>query len=99
MTDKTASIEELSEVHGSFAKWCLLVLQGVPLQDKDGNAVLKEDGQPWLVPPSAAHMSVIRQFLKDNKVEAPPAKGTPLGDLSDLPVFDDPSVIPMYKTK
>lgn len=40
-------------------------------------------------PGNPALMSVIRQFLKDNKIEAQAKKGSPLGDLADLPVFDD----------
>jgi hypothetical protein len=40
-------------------------------------------------PPPAAILSVARQFLKDNKIEATGAPGSPLGDLSDLPIFDD----------
>lgn len=46
------------------------------------DAIQQDPGNPAL-------MSVIRQFLKDNKIEAQPKKGTALGDLSDLPVFDD----------
>lgn len=45
-------------------------------------AIQQDPGNPAL-------MSVIRQFLKDNKIEAQAKKGTPLGDLADLPVFDD----------
>jgi hypothetical protein len=81
-----ATIDELGAIHSGMADWCKLVLQGIPLLDGEGRAVLKPDGQPWLVPPSAAHLSVIRQFLKDNSVEALPAKGSPLGSLaSKLP--------------
>lgn len=39
--------------------------------------------------PQAAILSVARQFLKDNKIEAVPVKGSPLGELADLPVFDN----------
>lgn len=96
MTDTRASEKELGLTHKEFAQWCRLILQGVPLLDKDGRAVLKEDGQPWLIPPSPAHMNVIRQFLKDNQIEA---AVIPLGDeaknLDDLPAFDeDGTVIP-----
>lgn len=45
------------------------------------------------LPPNAAILNVARQFLKDNKIEAVPAKGSPMGDLSDLPIFDDPSYL------
>lgn len=89
-----ASEEELSQIHAGFAKWCLMILQGVPLQDKDGCAVLKEDGTPWLVPPSAAHMSTIRQFLKDNGIDGVPKTGTPLGNLASLPVFGNDEGLP-----
>lgn len=80
--------EQLGSVHDSFAKWCTLVLQGVPLLDSEGSAVLKENGQPWLIPPSPAHMNVIRQFLKDNNIDCTPSKANPIGILkeaTDLP--------------
>jgi hypothetical protein len=96
MTDR-ADEEFLGGIHTSFAEWCKTVLQGVPLLDKDGAAVLKPDGQPWLVPPSHGHMNVIRQFLKDNKIEAMAPKGSALDDLSDLPTFEDENVVPFSK--
>ena len=89
-----ATDEELSQIHSGFAKWCLLILQGTPLLDKEGCAVLKDDGTPWLVPPSAAHMSTIRQYLKDNGIDGTPKAGTPLGSLASLPVFGDDEGIP-----
>nr|WEM05542.1 terminase small subunit [Ralstonia phage BOESR1] len=96
-----ASEKELGLTHKEFAEWCRLILKGVPLMDKEGNAVLKEDGQPWLVPPSPAHMNVIRQFLKDNAIEAtviPGLGNQNHGDLSDLPTFDeDGNVLPFTK--
>jgi hypothetical protein len=49
------------------------------------------------LPPPAAILNVARQFLKDNKIEAVGAAGSPLGDLSDLPVFDDDTVVPIRK--
>jgi hypothetical protein len=96
MTDR-ASEKELGEVHGGLAQWCIDIMKGVPLL-KDGEAVLKENGQPWLIPPSPAHLNVIRQFLKDNRIEAVVIPG--LGDdkdLDDLPVFDDDNVVPLRK--
>jgi hypothetical protein len=97
MIDK-ATEKELGEVHGGMADWCKVILKGVPLTDKEGNAVLKPDGQPWLVPPSPAHLNVIRQFLKDNRIEAAvlPGLGNHEG-LDDLPVFDDENVVPIRK--
>lgn len=99
MTDTRASDKDLGLTHKEFSAWCRLILQGVPLLDRDGRAVLKEDGQPWLVPPSPAHMNVIRQFLKDNGIEA---AVIPLdsnkGDMSDLPTFDDDGNVLPFKT-
>lgn len=93
----TASEEVLGLTHAEFAEWCRTILKGIPLLDKYGRAVLKEDGQPWLIPPSPAYMSVIRQFLKDNAMEAAVIplenpNGKPLDDLA----FDEESgtVIP-----
>ncbi|QBE66830.1 hypothetical protein [Pseudoduganella lutea] len=97
MTDK-ATEKELGEVHGGMADWCKLILRGVPLMDKEGNAVLQPDGQPWLVPPSPAHLNVIRQFLKDNRIEAASIPGLEATTgLDDLPVFDDDNVVPLRK--
>jgi hypothetical protein len=73
-------------------------MKGVPLVDRDGVAVLKPDGQPWLIPPAPAHLNVIRQFLKDNRIEAAVIPG--LGDeqgLDDLPTFDDENVVSIRK--
>ena len=49
--------------------------------------------------PPAAILNVARQFLKDNKIEAVAAQGSPLADLADLPVFEDDTVVPFRKTK
>lgn len=99
MTKERASEEVLGLTHSEFAEWCRTILKGVPLLDKDGRVVLKPDGQPWLYPPSPAYMNVIRQFLKDNSIEAAviPFEGEGK-DLSDLPVFDDDGkVVPITK--
>ncbi len=97
-----ATEDDLSKVHGALADWCMTIMQGTPLLDKDGQAVLKPDGQPWLVPPSAAYLNVIRQLLKDNRIEAPASK--PLGEaargMDDLPVFDDDeNVTPIRRSR
>lgn len=40
--------------------------------------------------PQASMLNVIRQFLKDNGIDAVPKEGSPLGDLvNNLPNFDD----------
>lgn len=92
-----ASNEELGVIHDGFAKWCALILQGVPLLDNEGRAVLKPDGQPWLIPPTPAHMNVIRQFLKDNSIDSTPEATNPLGVLkqaASLPFGDNVTPFP-----
>ena len=50
------------------------------------------------LPPPAAILNVARQFLKDNKIEAIAASGSPLHSLADLPVFEDDNIVPIRKT-
>lgn len=50
------------------------------------------------LPPPAAILNVARQFLKDNKIEAVAAQGSPLADLADLPIFEDENIVPFRKT-
>lgn len=50
------------------------------------------------LPPPAAILNVARQFLKDNKIEAVSAVGSPLHNLADLPIFEDDNVVPLYKS-
>lgn len=50
------------------------------------------------IPPPAAILNVARQFLKDNKIEAIAAEGSPLHSLADLPVFEDDNVVHLRKT-
>lgn len=83
-----ASEKELGEIHGGMATWCKLILQGVPLLNDEGKAVLKEDGQPWLVAPKSADLNVIRQFLKDNKMDSPVAAEEIQDVVESLPSFD-----------
>lgn len=78
MTNK-ADEESLVSLHGKLAE----VL-------KDALAADYKDEQGKPLPPPAAILNVARQFLKDNKIEVAVApKGTPMGDLSDLPVFEE----------
>jgi hypothetical protein len=89
-----ASELELSEIHGGMADWCKLILKGVPLM-VEGKPVLNSDGQPWLIPPSSAHMNVIRQFLKDNKIDNPSTPAKVKDIVQELPDF---SGEPAYHT-
>lgn len=73
MTKKRASEQALSELHAKLAE---VLKEGLAFKDEDGK-------------PNPALLNVARQFLKDNKIESEAPKGSPLGDLSDLPVFED----------
>lgn len=83
-----ADEKALAGLHGKLAE----VLQDAISQDYG----VDEEGRK--VPPPAAILNVARQFLKDNKIEAVAAPGTPLHDLADLPVFDDDTVVPLRKS-
>lgn len=73
MATKRASEAALSELHAELAQ---VLTKAVQFKDENGQ-------------PQAALLNVARQFLKDNKIEAEAPKGSPLGDLAELPVFDD----------
>jgi len=82
-----ADEKELGSLHGTLAR----VLK---------NELEKEYIDPDTgvkLPPPAAILNVARQFLKDNKIEAISAQGSPLHDLADLPIFEDDNVIPMRR--
>lgn len=83
-----ADEKALSGLHGKLAE----ILQEAISQDYG------TDDMGVKVPPPAAILNVARQFLKDNKIEAVAAPGTPLHDLADLPVFEDENIIPIRKS-
>jgi len=83
-----ADEKALSSLHGKLAE----ILQEAISQDYG------TDDMGVKVPPPAAILNVARQFLKDNKIEAVAAPGTPLHDLADLPVFEDDNIIPIRKS-
>lgn len=82
-----ADEKSLAGLHGKLAE----VLKEALEQDyTDPDTGLK-------LPPPAAILNVARQFLKDNKIEAVSAVGSPLHNLADLPVFEDDNVLPIRK--
>lgn len=88
MSDPTKADEkELGSLHGALAK---VLKDAITADYKD-----PETGQK--LPPPASILSVARQFLKDNKIESTGAPGSPLGDLSDLPIFDTDSTPQPYR--
>lgn len=71
---KRATEDALSELHAELAG---VLKKAVQYRDPDTNM------------PQAALLNVARQFLKDNKIESQAPKGSPLGELADLPEFED----------
>lgn len=83
-----ADEKALGSLHGKLADVLREALEQEYLDD-NGNKL----------PPPAAILNVARAFLKDNKIEAIAAQGSPLAGLADLPVFeDDENVVPLRKT-
>ena len=71
--NKTASNEALGELHNTLAN---TLTEALSARDENGK-------------PIAALLNVARQFLKDNGIESTAPPGSPLGDLADMPVFED----------
>lgn len=83
MAKDRASEEALSNLHAEFAK---VLTDGIT----NGMEVANEEGMLVRVPATPAYLNVVRQFLKDNKIEAIPAKDSPLGVLAgSLPSFEE----------
>ena len=82
-----ADEKSLAGLHGKLAE----VLKEALEQDYTD----PDTGQK--LPPPAAILNVARQFLKDNKIEAIAAEGSPLHNLADLPVFEDDNILPIRK--
>lgn len=80
-THTKADEKELGSLHGALAKVLKDAITAEYLDPDTGKQA----------PPPAAILSVARQFLKDNKIESTGVPGSPLGDLSDLPIFDNDS--------
>lgn len=88
MTMNKADEKALGSLHGKLAE----VLRDALSQDFT-------DPETGISMPPAAILNVARQFLKDNKIEAISAQGSPLHDLADLPVFDDENIVSIRKSK
>ena len=83
MTTKPKADEEaMGSLHGELATVLSDLMKGT-LDPETGVRI----------PPGAAILSVARQFLKDNGIDAIRKQGSPLDTLSNLPVFDDDNVV------
>lgn len=69
-----ADNNSLGDLHGVLANCLKEAMQPEPVMDKDGNEVGKRY--------NAAILNVVRQFLKDNGVEALPSANKPLQELA-----------------
>lgn len=79
MATNKADEKAMASLHGKLAD---------VLKEALSQSYSDDDGNP--LPPPAAILNVARQFLKDNRIECGAApKGSSMGDLSDLPVFED----------
>lgn len=76
------SEEQLQELHGQLARTLRNIVIG-------GEVVKNLDGQPVTLTPSPAALGVVRQFLKDNNVQANPATNPDIKDLTDSLPFRD----------
>lgn len=75
--------DSLGDLHGELANY---LQKGLV----HGMEAVTEDGRIVRVPATPAYLNVVRQFLKDNKIEATPVSGKPLGNLvASLPSFEE----------
>jgi hypothetical protein len=80
---KKKTDEVLSDLHAQLA---VHLTHGLV----HGMEVMDDSGEIKRVPVNPAYLNVVRQFLKDNKMEALPAQGSPMGNLVEaLPSFEE----------
>ena len=84
-----ASERELGELHGVLAKkLSTIITEGLTevVMTEEGDTVVKNEIKTEA---PASILSIARQFLKDNNIEADAGKGTPMGDLVDSLPFNE----------
>ena len=67
-----------------------VVKKGVPLYDKDGDAVVDAKGKPVYGPPTAAYMNVARQRLRDLGITSTVPAGSAADKLAEECGLKDP---------
>jgi hypothetical protein len=77
-----ASLSDLQELHGTLARQLLKMVTA-------GQVVINEDGLPVVISPTPAVMNVVRQFLKDNNIQAKLDNNEDLQELKDVLPFND----------
>lgn len=78
----------MADIHSELA-------QELSRQLKEGSDVVNKKGRVTKVAPTPALLNVIRQFLRDNGVQAKPENNADIGNLlSNLPEFETTDVRP-----
>lgn len=82
---------KLPKLHRDFTDVLSEMLQGEPLLDANGRAVLDDNSRPIYVRPTAAVLREVRTFLKDNGIDTEPVEGSPIREVSkQLKQYDEP---------
>lgn len=82
-----ATEHQLGDLHGILANhFTDILVNGVPMRERD-----KDSGEviEWRRPVTAAELNTIRQFLKDNAIEATADSKVMQGLVASLPEFND----------
>jgi hypothetical protein len=67
---------ELAGIHKAACAAMALALRGEPLLNRDGEPVLNADGTPFMVPPSAATLRAVTEFLKQHGIDEELTEGS-----------------------
>jgi hypothetical protein len=76
MMSEPASADLLGAGHALLAQWCVDLLSGKLV-------ATNSEGKETVLRPTAAELSVIRAFFKDNNITAAPAKGNAIQALKE----------------
>lgn len=90
------NVTRLPRIHTLLGMRLLELLEnGAPMFNKAGDPILL-DGKPLYRPPTAAELSVARQFLADNNIQEEDGEGSGVGEVKkQLRAYDDsPLMIP-----
>lgn len=85
----TTHVARLPKLHLAHTEVLFKALQGTPLLDANDRAVLDDSGKPIYLPPTAAVLKEVREFLKDNGIDSEPIEGGPVESVAKkLKQFD-----------
>ena len=82
--EEGVTLDAMQKLHSDLARELSKMVRG-------GQVVMDENGMPVVISPTPAVLNVVRQFLKDNNIQAKIANSEDLTDLaSTLPFHDSP---------